>query len=263
MQVAGKTVLITGASEGIGAACLQAFRARGAARLVLVARNRGKLQSLAQPGDVVVTCDLLDPAARRTLITQALAQSDSRLDILVNNAGIGLYAPSTDAEERDVRAMFELNFFAAIDLATQAVPVMRRQGSGCIVNVSSIAGRVPLPWFTLYSATKAALSSFTAGLRMELAGTGIHVMEVCPGYVHTDFQQHVLGGTPPEALRKAKSFAITPSRCARDIVIGVERDMRTVVTPPAGRLLIAALGLAPGLIESRLTRMNRGLEPPS
>jgi short-subunit dehydrogenase len=175
-----------------------------------------------------------------------------RVDILINNAGAGLYAPSWSAPEQDVRRLFELNFFAAWDMIRLVVPAMRHERSGMIVNIGSIAGRVTLPWFTMYSATKYALGSLTEGLRMELARDGVRTMSVCPGYVRTLFQQHVLGGRPPESVVRSKRFAVTAERCAEAVADGVERDARTVVTPRVGWMLIAFARLFPATLEGRL-----------
>lgn len=258
MRIEGKIVLITGASEGIGAACVEEFRARGA-RSALVARQRGKLEALAAPQDLVLAGDLTDAAFRRDAVAQTEARF-GRIDVLLNVAGIGLYAPSALASTNDVRAMFELNLFVPLELAQLAVPGMRARREGAIVNVSSIAGLMTLPWLTLYSASKFALCSLTEGLRMELRDTGIHAMAVCPGYVNTGFQDHVLGGRPPESMRKAKRFAITAGECARAIADGLERGRRTVVTPGAGRWLVSLARLFPSIVEPRLARMSRQME---
>src|SRR5437660_12443669 len=102
-------------------------------------------------------------------------------------------------------------------------PAMRRQKRGCIVNVGSIAGKITLPWFTLYSVSKYALGSLTDGLRMELKRDGIHAMTVCPGYVDTGFQNHVIHGSPPAAIGARRKFSITADQCAEAIARGVER----------------------------------------
>ncbi len=125
---------------------------------------------------------------------------------------------------------------------------MIQQGGGAVVNVSSIAGQVTLPWLTLYSATKHALNSFGDGLRTELAPHNIHVMTVCPGYVRTKFQQNILSGKAPDLGEAARRWAITPERCAADLVKGLERNARTVVTPASGWLLVALHHLFPRLI---------------
>jgi hypothetical protein len=136
------------------------------------------------------------------------------------------------------------------------VPHMRPQKRGCIVNVGSIAGKITLPWFTLYSASKYALGSLTDGLRMELKRDGIHAITVCPGYVRTDFQAHVLAGRPPEAMRERRPLAITAERCAEAIARGVERNARTVVVPLSGWMLVLVERLFPFLVDARLERMQ-------
>lgn len=123
-----------------------------------------------------------------------------------------------------------------------------------IVNMGSIAGKVTLPWFTLYSATKYALGSLTEGLRMELAGDGIRTMIVCPGYVKTDFQSHALVGRPPDRLWR---IAITPEQCAHAVARGVVRNARTVVTPAIAWLFIALQRLFPALVETQMRRIYR------
>jgi short-subunit dehydrogenase len=251
MQIRDKIVLITGASQGIGAATAAALSRRGA-KLAITARSEERLRSLNLPGAFIVAGDLVNPDDRRRIVESTLAHH-GRIDILINNAGIGLYAPAYEASMDQVRAMFELNFFAALEMAQLAGAAMRERRSGTIVNVSSIAGLVTLPWFTLYSASKYAVCSLTDGLRAELRPFGIHVMAVCPGYVRTEFQSHVLAGRAPGSLAGARNrFAITAAECAGAIVRGVERNARTVVTPRVGWILVMAARLLPRLVYARL-----------
>jgi len=257
MNPNGKVVLITGASQGIGAALARELSKRGA-RLALTARSADELESVGGGQALTIPADLLEPDAPRRIVSRTLEHYGC-IDILVNNAGIGLYRTTWTAGDADVRRMFELNLFAAIEMARQAVPGMLERRRGVIVNISSMAGQIPLPWFTLYSATKHGLCAFSDGLRMELRGDGVHVMTVCPGYVKTGFQDHVLGGRPPERIRRAKAFAVTPEECARAILRGIERNARTVVTPGYGRLLNGLWHLAPGLLEGWLSAMAREL----
>lgn len=153
--------------------------------------------------------------------------------------------------------MFELNLFAPLALTQLVVPHMLEQNSGMIVNISSIAGKITLPWFTLYSVSKFALGSLTDGLRIELKRRGIHAMTVCPGYVRTDFQSHALGGSPPAPVVQGRKFAITADECAEAIARGVERDARTVMVPRIGWLFVALSRMLPGVVESRLADMNQ------
>jgi short-subunit dehydrogenase len=254
MRIRGKVALITGASRGIGAACAAEFRARGA-RLSLTARSSEELSAAGGADALITAGDITDPAVRRRVVERTVERY-GRLDVLVNNAGCGLYRRSWEAPLPEVERLFALNFFAPLEMIQLALPHMRKNGAGAIVNVSSIGGRVPLPWLTIYSASKYALGALTDGLRMELKGSGVHAITVCPGYVQTGFQDHALGGSPPAAIVAGKARAITASECARAIARGVERGARTVVTPWTGWILIAAERVLPGLVDRRLAAMN-------
>jgi short-subunit dehydrogenase len=258
MRIQGKVVLITGASEGIGAACVKSFRKRGA-RLSLSARSREKLGQVGVPGDLVTAGDLTNSETQQRVVQDTLEQFGA-IDILVNNAGVGLYRPAWQSPVEAVRQMFELNFFTALAMIQLVVPHMRKQRSSVIVNVSSIAGKVTLPWLTLYSASKYALGSLTDGLRMELEADGIHAMTVCPGQVTTNFSAHVLGGGRPEGLPRSRTFAISAEQCGEDIARGVERRARTVVTPRIGWLFVALERVMPWLVDAQIARIYRSLE---
>jgi len=259
MQIQGKVVLITGASEGIGAACARVFEARGA-RLAIIARNAEKLATVGGPDTLRITGDITSEEMQRAAVTQTVERFGG-IDILVNNAGMGLYAPAWKAPMTDTRRMFELNLFAPLALAQLAAPHMRERKTGMIVNISSIAGKVTLPWMTLYSVSKFALGALTDGLRAELKQDGIRVMTVCPGYVRTDFQAHALGARPPKPIAKGKRFAITAGECAEAVARGVEREARTVVVPRVGWVLVALSRLFPAMVEARLAAMNRSGAP--
>jgi short-subunit dehydrogenase len=178
------------------------------------------------------------------------------IDVLINNAGVGVYGQSWNASMDDVRQMMELNFFALLGMIQLVTPHMRQRKSGMIVNVASIGGKIPLPWMTLYSASKYAVTALTEGLRMELRGDGVKTLLVCPGYVTTGFQQHVRAGSAPDSVVRARRMAIGPAQCARAIRRGVEREARTVLAPKSGWLLVAAARLFPGLVEARMAKMN-------
>ena len=258
MHIQGSVVLITGASEGIGAACVESFRKRGA-RLVLVARRREMLERFAGPDTLIAPADVTNAEDRRRAVSAAMDRFGT-IGILINNAGIGLYEPAWQAPFEEVRRMFDLNLFAALGMVQLTAPHMIQQRRGMIVNISSIAGKMTLPWFTMYSASKFALGSMTDGLRMELKPYGVRAMTVCPGYVRTGFQDHVIAGSPPPGIRRAKRFAIDAGECAEAIARGVERNARTVVTPRAGWLLIALQRLMPRLMDAQLARMLQRLE---
>ena len=253
MKLAGSVIVITGASDGIGAELARNLACRGS-KLVLNARNELKLRAVV-PEALAVPGDITDPATRQAIVDQTLARHQ-RIDILINNAGAGLYSPAWQAPMADVRRLMELNFFAPLELTQLVVPHMRARKSGMIVNIGSIAGKITLPWFTMYSVSKYALGSLTEGLRMELKRDGIHTMIVCPGYVATDFQSHILGGNVPATVSRAKALAITVEQCAEDIVRGIETDKRTVLTPQTGWFAVAATRLFPGIVQAQLAKIH-------
>ncbi len=254
MRIDGKVVLITGASEGIGAACAAEF-ARAGARLSLIARNEEALRRAGGPDALITPGDLTLEDTRRRVVERTIERF-GQVDILINNAGVGLYEPSWQARMEDARRLMELNFFATLGMIQLVAPHMRERHSGTIVNISSIAGLMTLPWMTLYSASKFAVTSLTVGLRGELRRDGVHAMLVCPGYNTTGFQRNAIGGAaPPPDVQRSRRFAIPPEECARDIRRGVERGVRTVVTPASGWLLLGLYRLFPGLAQERMARM--------
>lgn len=196
MRLEGRTVVITGASSGIGRAAALAFTRRRA-HVVLASRNRDKLRELASelsdyPGRrLVVPTDVTDRLAVEALVRRTVEEFDS-LDVLVNNAGVGLFAPIADGSLDNMRHLFNVNLWGAIHCIQASVPYMRRQGEGHVVNVASVAGKVSAPYLGAYSATKFALLAVSDALRQELAGTGIHVSAVLPGLTDTGFQENML-----------------------------------------------------------------------
>lgn len=245
----GKVFIVTGASDGIGAQLARILRACGV-RLVLSGRNPARLEAAAGPEDVAIAGDLALETTRAHLIEVAVERF-GRIDCLVNNAGRGSYYTASQAPLEDARSLFELNFFAPLDLAQRATPwLLRSQGS--LVNIGSIAGQISLPWLPIYSASKFALASLTQTQRMELRRRGVHVMAVFPGYVDTAFQAHAAGASPPEEVVKGRRFAVTAEECARAVVRGIERRSETVVTPRIGWALIWLNRLLPRLLETRM-----------
>jgi uncharacterized protein len=252
----GKVVIVTGASEGLGAHLAGVLRKCGA-HLALIARNEGKLATVAAAGDLVMPGDVTEHTVRSALIAKTAARF-GRIDVLINNAGRGSYYSASTVPLDEARAVFELNFFAPLALAQLAVPFLR-QTRGTLVNVSSIAGQISLPWLPVYSASKFSLAAITSAQRTELKPDGVHVMGVFPGYVDTDFQAHAPGPRPPDLVVRGKRFAVSARVCAEAIVDGITHRKRMVVTPRAGWLLIAANRFFPGFVEARMARLRAGL----
>jgi short-subunit dehydrogenase len=248
----GKVVIVTGASGGIGADLAAVLRTQGA-HLSLIARNENKLAAVSAPGDLMVPGDITDESARSALIAKTVDRW-GKIDVLINNAGRGSYYTACTTPLLEARAVFELNFFAPLALTQLAAPYLR-QTRGTVVNVSSIAGQISLPWLPVYSASKFALAAITSAQRTELKRDGVNVMGVFPGYVDTDFQAHAPGPRPPDRVVQGKRFAVSPGECAEAIVDGITHRKQMVVTPRAGWLLVWANRFFPAFVESRMERV--------
>ena len=253
MQFREKTFLITGASSGIGRACAARFAAEGA-RLILTSRRRDALEAAAaQAGGAaaVIPADLTDANSAAALCERICADFP-RLDGIVHSAGVGLYAPSYDSHPDKARRLLELNFLAPVEITRRLLPQM--PDGGAVVTISSVAGKIPLPWLNLYSASKYALNAFSDGLRIELAERRIAVLNVCPCYVETPFQQNVLQGRVPANLAGDRMFKVTAEECAEAVVNGLRNGKRTIVVPRIGWLLVLAARLFPATVHGRMAR---------
>ena len=201
MDIANAVVLVTGASSGIGAATARAAAAAGA-RVVLAARREDRIRALADelPGALAVACDVTD-AGQLADAVRATLDTHGRLDVLVNNAGQGLHVPLADVDPDDFRAVLDLNVVAALAAMQAVVPVMRSQGAGSIVNVSSGTTLVVRPGAGAYAASKAALNMLSGVARLELADAGIAVSTVYPFITATEFHSSLRAGAlqaPPQ-----------------------------------------------------------------
>ncbi|MEU8588408.1 SDR family oxidoreductase [Streptomyces sp. NPDC048664] len=189
-----RVVLITGASSGIGAAVAGAA-AREGARLVLAARRTERVRALAArlPSALAVTADVTDPLQVQDVVQAALDRF-GRVDVLVNNAGQGLHVPLEEVTPEDFRAVLDLNVVAPLTAMRAVVPVMRAQGGGSVVNVSSTTTRMVLPGLGAYAASKAALNMLSAVAWRELAGDGIAVSTLYPFVTATEFHDTLRAG---------------------------------------------------------------------
>jgi len=203
MDVSGKVVIITGASEGIGRAAAHCFAEAGA-KVALVARSRDRLAALAeelraQQRDVLVLpTDMRDCGAVKQMVDQA-CDHFGRIDILINNAGQSAAGPVATIDVAHFRVIMELNLYGALFAIQAVVPKMRLGGGGVILNISSMVSKLRLPGLGTYAATKAALNLLSATARVELAAENIRVITVFPRTTATDFGKHAVGDT---ALRE-------------------------------------------------------------
>lgn len=229
-NVKGKVVVITGASAGIGAATAALFAERGA---TVVALNRRQT-----PDFECISTDVTDAQAVDSAIDEVVRRY-GRIDVLVCNAGMGISGAAESTPDDAVRKIFELNFFGVLNTVRSVVPHMREAGGGTIVTVSSVAAELSIPFQAFYSATKAAVSSLSDALRIELAPFGIKVTSVLPGDVKTDF-----------TASREKNVADNPAygdRVARSVAV-MERDERN--------------GMPPSVIANDIFRLATAKNPP-
>lgn len=175
-----RTVIVTGASSGIGAYCARALKAEGW-RVFATARKPEDLASLEADGLEALYLDYTEPQSIEALVATVLERTGGRLDALFNNGAHAQAGAVEDLPMAALRDQFEANFFGWHDLTRRIVPVMRRQGSGRIVNCSSILGLTPVKFRGAYASSKHALEGLMLCMRQELDGSGVHVSMIEPG----------------------------------------------------------------------------------
>src|SRR5271166_5254981 len=221
MELAGKIVVVTGASMGIGEAIAKLFADRGAT-LVMLSRDAGRVEAArARVGHSERTLAMACDVRHREDIDRAIGLTlhhFQRIDVWVNNAGHGLLDSVAQMEMSACREMFDTNFFGAVGAMQAVIPVMRQQGGGTIINVSSVAGHIPIPFHAAYSATKFALNAMGKAAGVELKKDGIHVLTVCPGRVRTPFSENAVRGN--EVKRVGSERGISAERVARATLRG-------------------------------------------
>jgi NAD(P)-dependent dehydrogenase (short-subunit alcohol dehydrogenase family) len=190
-SLAGQVIIVTGASSGIGEAAARRL-VRAGAKVVISARRPDRLAALAKEIDpsgaavLAVAGDVTNAADREQLVAATLRKF-GRIDGLVNNAGYGTRGPVEIVPVEAIRKNFETNLFSLIALTQLVLPGMRERGSGCIVNIGSVAGKIARPLSSIYDSTKHALEAITDGLRGELKPFGVRVSLIRPGFIITEF----------------------------------------------------------------------------
>lgn len=262
----GRVAVVTGASRGIGEAVAEALAAEGCP-LALGARGEDALQVVAgrlrdRFGVEVMTVrtDVSDERQARALVRRA-AEHFGRVDILVNNAGMGIYGAVDELELDDLRHVFEVNFFGALAAMQEAVRVMREQGGGTIVNVSSIVGKFPQPLGGGYSATKYALQGASGAGRAELKRDNVDLVLVCPGLTETEFSRHsrisVPGAKERQGERHAMARGVDPAKVGRRTVRAIRRGEREAYVTLFDRFLVCFAAYFPGLLHWLLVYVTR------
>jgi dehydrogenase/reductase SDR family protein 7B len=258
MELAGKIVAVTGASMGIGEAIAKIFAERGAS-VVLLSRDAGRVEAArARIGYAERTLALSCDVRNREEIDRAITLTMHhfrRIDVWVNNAGHGLLDSVAEMEMAACRELFDTNFFGAVAAIQAVVPVMRQQGGGTIINISSVAGHIPLPFHASYSATKFALNAIGKGGGMELKKSNIRVLTVCPGYVRTDFSKNAARGADVKTVRPGSVKGISAERVARAALRGFLKGKREVIVPWQMQIPVKIYQLFPALVEWSMGRM--------
>jgi NADP-dependent 3-hydroxy acid dehydrogenase YdfG len=265
------TVLVTGASSGIGRAAAIEFARRG--HLVFAAARREEVLAglaSATPNIEAVSLDVTDAdSVRRAWAKIEASTGGAGADVLVNNAGFALSGPVETLSDADVRRQFATNVFGLLTMTRTVLPAMRARGSGCVINISSLVGRTTFPGMGVYGATKYAVEALSDALRQEVAGFGVKVVIIEPGFVATNIGEAAdahggAGREVPEAyasmvargaryLTAQVANGTAPERVAAAIVNAAEqRNPRLrYVVPASARPLIALLTSLPGRLADR------------
>lgn len=197
-----KTILVTGGSSGIGLSAVRRFAAAGH---TVFSASRNPTRNPLPEGVTPIVCDVAEPDCART-ITE-IASRTGRLDVLVNNAGTGELVPFEEGSDEEARHIIEVNLLGPMRLARAAVPIMRDQGDGRIVNVTSLNDILAAPFLAWYSATKAGLAAASYALAAEVAQFGIKVSVVAPGLFRTEMVEALPAFVPPPHSRYRAALA--------------------------------------------------------
>ncbi|HAL11425.1 MAG TPA: short-chain dehydrogenase [Ruminococcaceae bacterium] len=222
-----KVVIITGGSSGIGLCTAAALRDRGC-KVYELSRRESEVEGITH-----LKCDITDESQIAAAVEQVMAEN-GRIDILINNAGFGISGAVEFTETKDAQRLFDVNFFGMVRMNRAILPLMRKQGYGHIVNLSSVAAAAPIPFQTYYSAGKAAINSYTMALSNEVKPFGITVAAVMPGDIKTGFtaarQKSIVGDD------------IYGGRISRSVA-GMEKDEQTGMDPAKAGEFVAKVAL--------------------
>ena len=264
-RLVGKIAVITGSSMGIGEATARLLVEEGAS-VVLSSREQARAEAArariltALPDAANRTLALACDVRNREEIDRVLSltlHNFGRVDIWINNAGHGLIDAVDTMDMSQCRSMFDTNLFGAIHGMQVAAAQMKQQGGGTIINVSSVAGHIPLPGSAAYSATKFALNAIGKAARAELKQDNIHVMTVCPGYIGNDFARNAMKGVNRKRIGEAARKGATNEDVARALLNGYLKQKREVVVPWWYSIPIKLYQTFPGLLEDFMGKKLR------
>ncbi len=262
-----KVVIVTGASSGIGKACVYRFANQGA-KVVFAARNLEKLKEIekdltARNKDVMaVQTDVSDEEACKQLIDKTV-EKYNKIDVLLNNAGISMRGLFADTNIDVLKKIMDINFWGTVYCTKYALPHLLKT-KGSVIGVSSIAGFQGLPGRTGYSSSKFALHGFLETLRIENLKKGLHVMIAAPGFTSTDVRKSALGpdGEAQGESPRDENKMMTPDEVAAIIQRGIKKKRRTIIMTTEGKLTVLLNRIIPNYMD-RLTYHHLAKEPDS
>ncbi len=260
-----KTIIITGASSGIGKALVEESLNYGA-RVVLAARNMKAMQDSVQHADparyLIVQTDVGNNNDCRKLISTTVERFGS-IDVLVNNAGISMRALFADVDLNVLNRLMQINFWGSVYCTKHALPYLL-EAKGSVVGVSSIAGYKGLPARSGYSASKFAMQGFLECLRIENLKTGLHVMIACPGFTASNIRKTALdkdGNMQGESPR-AEDKMMSANEVAKHIINGIKKRKRTLILTNQGKITVFLNKLMPSITD-KLVYKHMAKEPDS
>jgi len=260
MELTGKVAVVTGSSMGIGEAIAKIFAEDGAS-VVLLSRDTGRSEAArSRVGSVERTLALSCDVRHREEIDRVISLTlhhFGHIDIWVNNAGHGLIDSVARMDMGACRDMFETNLFGALSAMQAVLPIMKQQNSGTIINISSVAGHVPLAYSAAYSGTKFALNAMGKAARVELRNRNVNVLTVCPGYVRTEFSSNAVRGGELKRVRPSQVRGISAERVARATLAGYKANKREVIVPWTMHPVIKLYQLFPGIVERAMVRLAK------
>jgi len=263
-----RVALVTGASSGIGEVAARQLLDAG---FTVYGTSRRATAGEQRDGVVFLPLDVTDDESVTAAVSEVLYRS-GRIDVLVNNAGLGVAGAAEESSVEQAHALFETNVFGAMRMTRAVLPVMRTQGSGRIINVSSIVGLIPVPFMALYSSTKHALEGYSQSIDHELREYGIRVLLVEPGFTKTGFDNSRAAADEPLPLY-AERRAIVDAGLAESLrtgddpsvvgeaIVKAATDRRPKLRYTAGktaRRVSAARRYAPtGIFDKQIRKLNR------
>jgi NAD(P)-dependent dehydrogenase (short-subunit alcohol dehydrogenase family) len=264
----GRVALVTGASAGIGEAAAHALVGAG---LTVYGTSRRATAGETRGGVVFLPLDVTDDESIAAAVREVLERS-GRIDVLVNNAGVGLAGAAEESSIEQARALFETNVFGSIRMTRAVLPHMREQGSGRIINVSSVLGFLPAPFMALYAATKHAIEGYSESLDHEVRDHGVRVLLVEPAYTKTSFDANTVAADEPLPLyaRRRQAIDVLNAAAVRagdepsvvgEAIVAAATDAHPKLRYPAGTLARRASKLRryapPAIFDKQIRKTNQ------